>query len=103
MEEKKEVAVESVDVRPEVKSENTERPARKYFKKQPRKKVCMFCQDKEKKDIDYKDVAKLRKFVTEKGKILPRRQTGTCAKHQRELTKAIKRARNLSLIHIKGD
>ena len=50
-----------------------------------RKKVCAFCSDKAEK-IDYKDVAKLRKYVTERGKILPRRISGTCAKHQRELT-----------------
>jgi len=49
-------------------------------------------------EIDYKDVAKLRKFVTERGKILPRRISGTCAKHQRQLTIAIKRARNVALL-----
>ena len=63
----------------------------------PRKKVCAFCQEK-KEHIDYKDVAKLRKYITEKGKILPRRITGTCAKHQREITTAIKRARQVSLL-----
>ena len=62
-----------------------------------RKKVCAFCSDKAEK-IDYKDVAKLRKYVTERGKILPRRISGTCAKHQRELTLAIKRARNIALL-----
>ena len=76
---------------------------KKFFKRQPKKKVCIFCEDKEHKAIDYKDVALMRKFITEKGKILPRRQTGTCAKHQRELTTAIKRARNMALIQIKGD
>ena len=60
-----------------------------------RKKVCVFC-GKENNEIDYKDVAKLRKYVSERGKILPRRITGNCAKHQRALTVAIK----LSLIHI---
>ena len=61
-----------------------------------RKKVCVFCG----KDnvIDYKDTAKLKKFVSESGKILPRRITGNCAKHQRELTSAIKRARHLALL-----
>ena len=61
-----------------------------------RKKVCVFCG----KDnvIDYKDTAKLKKFVSESGKILPRRITGNCAKHQRELTSAIKRARHLALM-----
>ena len=55
----------------------------------PKKKVCLFCADKS-KVIDYKDVATLKRFVTEKGKILPRRQTGVCAMHQRELAVAIK-------------
>lgn len=61
-----------------------------------RKKVCIFCG----KDsvIDYKDTAKLRKFISERGKILPRRVTGTCAKHQRALTVAIKRARHIALM-----
>lgn len=62
-----------------------------------RKKVCSFCVDKSEK-IDYKDVAKLRRYVTERGKILPRRISGNCAKHQREVTAAIKRARNIALL-----
>ena len=62
-----------------------------------RKKVCQFCADKN-LTIDYKDVETLGKFVTERGKILPRRMTGTCAKHQRELTTAIKRARQVALL-----
>ncbi|MGL5152101.1 MAG: 30S ribosomal protein S18 [Clostridium sp.] len=62
-----------------------------------RKKVCAFCVDKA-DSIDYKDIAKLRKFVTEKGKILPRRISGTCAKHQRQLTDAIKRSRTVALL-----
>ncbi|MBU5592391.1 30S ribosomal protein S18 [Clostridium sp. MSJ-4] len=62
-----------------------------------RKKVCSFCADKSEK-IDYKDVNKLRKYITERGKILPRRISGTCAKHQRELTDAIKRSRNIALL-----
>jgi len=69
--------------------------------KKSKKKVCLFCQ--EKKAIDYKDVATLKKFITEKGKILPRRQTGVCAKHQRELTIAIKRARQMALIPYVGE
>jgi len=67
-----------------------------------RRKVCQFCQDKV-TEIDYKDVAKLRRFVTEKGKIVSRRQTGTCAKHQRELTTAIKRARYMALLPYSAD
>ena len=61
------------------------------------KKVCMFCADKN-LTIDYKDADKLKKFVSEKGKILPRRVTGLCAKHQREVTVAIKRARQIALL-----
>lgn len=61
-----------------------------------RKKVCRFCANKAK--IDYKDADGLRRFTTERGKILPRRITGTCAKHQRVLTVAIKRARNICLL-----
>ncbi len=62
-----------------------------------KKKVCVFCAEKA-TSIDYKDVAKLRKFVSERGKILPRRITGNCAKHQRLLTTAIKRARHVALM-----
>ncbi|MFA9422132.1 MAG: 30S ribosomal protein S18, partial [Sedimentibacter sp.] len=58
-------------------------------KRRPRKKVCQFCQEKATK-IDYKDLGKLKKYVTERGKILPRRITGACAKHQRMVTRAIK-------------
>ena len=62
-----------------------------------RKKVCVFCSD-ENQVIDYKDVNLLKKYVSERGKILPRRITGNCAKHQRELTVAIQRARHVALI-----
>ena len=62
-----------------------------------RKKVCSFCVDKV-EQIDYKDVAKLRRYITERGKILPRRISGNCAKHQRQVTVAIKRARNIALL-----
>lgn len=65
--------------------------------RRPRKKVCSFCVDKV-ESIDYKDVAKLRRFITERGKILPRRISGNCAKHQRQVTVAIKRARNIALL-----
>lgn len=74
----------------------------KKFRKRSKKKVCMFCLDKA-KAIDYKDVATLRKFVTEKGKIVPRRQTGVCSKHQRELALEIKRARIVALLPFKAD
>ena len=65
--------------------------------RRPRRKVCSVCVDKV-EHIDYKDVAKLRRFVTERGKILPRRISGNCAKHQRQVTVAIKRARNIALL-----
>lgn len=66
--------------------------------KKGRKKVCAFCVDRNCDKIDYKDIAKLRRFISERAKILPRRMTGTCAYHQRELTIAIKRARHLALL-----
>ncbi|TCO77990.1 30S ribosomal protein S18 [Marinisporobacter balticus] len=62
-----------------------------------KKKVCTFCADKSKK-IDYKDIRTLGKYVTERGKILPRRISGTCATHQRALTTAIKRSRIVALL-----
>ena len=67
-----------------------------------RKKVCQFCADKT-ETIDYKDVEKLKKYVTERGKILPKRITGTCAIHQREVTKAVKRARIVALLPSTAD
>jgi small subunit ribosomal protein S18 len=63
----------------------------------PKRKVCAFCAQKI-TVIDYKDVARLRKYLTEKGKIIARRQTGLCGRHQRALTNAVKRARNMSLL-----
>ena len=80
--------------------EKTNKVADAQMKRRPirrRKKVCVFC-GKENNQIDYKDVAKLRKYVSERGKILPRRITGNCAKHQRALTVAIKRARHIALM-----
>lgn len=67
-----------------------------------RKKVCQFCADKT-ETIDYKDVDKLRKYITDRGKILPKRITGTCAIHQREVTRAIKRARIVALLPYTAD
>ena len=72
-----------------------ERPNRSGRK--GRKKVCAFCVDKV-EQINYKDVPKLRRYLTERAKIVPRRVTGTCARHQRQLTVAIKRARHLALL-----
>ena len=78
------------------KAEKTDSPMRRKGGARRRKKVCVFCG----KDnvIDYKDTAKLKKYVSERGKILPRRITGNCAKHQRALTVAIKRARHVALM-----
>ena len=70
--------------------------------KKGRKKVCAFCVDKV-ETIDYKDAAKLRRFMSDRAKILPRRVTGTCAYHQRELTTAIKRARHIALLPYTAD
>lgn len=67
-----------------------------------RKKVCVFCSEKA-KPIDYKDVVTLRKYISERGKILPRRITGTCAKHQRAITVAVKRARHVALLPYQVD
>ena len=67
-----------------------------------RKKVCTVCVDKV-TSIDFKDAAKLRRFTSERGKILPRRTTGTCAAHQRQLTIAIKRARQIALLPYVAD
>lgn len=74
--------------------ERTERPQKA---RRSRKKVCMFCVDKV-EHIDYKDTAKLRRYISERGKIVPRRISGNCAKHQRQLTIAIKRARQIALL-----
>jgi small subunit ribosomal protein S18 len=74
------------------------RPERKRHGRYiPRRKVCAFCVDHV-REIDYKDVGKLRRYLSDRGKIEPRRKTGTCAKHQRRLTIALKRARHLALL-----
>ena len=91
----------------EVKKEETKvvTDKKKFFKphNKNKKKVCAFCEDKNCKFIDYKDANRLKKYVTEKGKIIPSRQTGTCSRHQRELQVAIKRARNIALLPFSGD
>ena len=79
------------------KPERTDAPMKRRVVRR-RKKVCVFCADKTNAGIDYKDVNKLKRYVSERGKILPRRITGNCAKHQRALTVAIKRARHVSLM-----
>lgn len=70
---------------------------RKDRNKRGRRKVCSFCVDKV-EHIDYKEAGRLRKYLSERGKILPRRISGTCARHQRQLTLVIKRARNMALL-----
>ena len=78
--------------------ERTERPERPMNRdRRPRRKVCAFCADMIEM-IDYKDTQRLRRYLSERGKIVPRRVTGTCARHQRQLTTAIKRARHLALL-----
>ena len=79
----------------EKEARDTQKPVRGGGRK--KRKVCQFCADKA-VAIDYKDVPRLRKFISERAKILPRRITGTCAKHQRQLTIAIKRARQIALM-----
>ena len=83
------------------KPERADAPKRRVIRR--RKKVCVFCADKTNAGIDYKDVNKLKRYVSERGKILPRRITGTCAEHQRDLTIAVKRARHLALMPYVGE
>ena len=83
-------------------SEDRGERSRRPRGRKPRRKVCAFCVDKI-QHIDYKDVARLRRFTSERGKILPRCMTGTCAKHQRQLSTAIKRARTIALMPYVSD
>lgn len=83
-------------------AEKTGRRPANNGKRAPRRKVCNFCVDKA-SEIDYKDIQKLRKYTTENGKIVPRRMSGVCAKHQRMLTTAIKRAREMALLAYVAD
>ena len=83
------------------RSERPERGERRGGRK-GRKKICQFCVDRL-ETIDYKDINRLRRFISERAKILPRRVTGTCAGHQRELTIAIKRARHVALLPYSSD
>ena len=84
------------------RSERGDREYRGRGNRRGRRRVCSFCVDKV-DEIDYKDAAKLRKYITERGKILPRRISGNCAKHQRCLTEAIKRARIIALLPYTND
>jgi small subunit ribosomal protein S18 len=85
---------------PDVKDREA-RPRRDY-RRRPKRKVCSFCAEKA-SYIDYKEINRLRRFVTERGKILPRRVSGNCARHQRALAVAIKRARELALLPYTGE
>ena len=88
---------EAVQAQPEQAAEvRSERPAQRPFNRR-RKKVCTFCADKI-DHIDYKDINRLKKCVSDRAKILPRRISGACAKHQRQITVAIKRARHVALL-----
>ena len=80
--------------------ERTERNDRRNRKS--RKKVCAFCMDKI-ENIDYKDVPRLKRYLSDRSKIIPRRVTGTCARHQRQLTVAVKRARHLAFLPYVGE
>ena len=82
--------------KPQGDNDRSDSPMRRRGGIRRRKKVCVFC-GKE-KTIDYKDAATLKKYVSERGKILPRRITGTCAKHQRAITLAVKRARHVAIM-----
>lgn len=83
-----------------MEKERVERTDRRNRKS--RKKVCAFCMDKI-EHIDYKDVPRLRRYLSDRAKIIPRRVTGTCARHQRQLTDAVKRARHLAFLPYVGD
>ena len=83
-------------------ADRPDRDNRRGGPRKGRRKVCAFCVDRV-DYIDYKDVAKLRRFISERGKILPRRVTGTCAHHQRALTVAIKRSRHIALLPYTSD
>ena len=94
-------ATETTAAPAEQRSERPERPQRP-MNRQRRRKVCAFCTERD-AVIDYKDAARLRKYVSERGKILPRRMTGTCARHQHDLTIAVKRARQVALLPYVAD
>lgn len=84
------------------RSSRSRRPQSRRYRGRGRKRVCDFCVENV-KHLDYKEYEKLRRFLTERGKIRPRRQTGVCAKHQRVLAQAVKRARHLALLPFTAD
>lgn len=79
-----------------------DKEVKKLIRKPAKRKVCLYCEEKV-ADVDYKDINRLRKFVTEKGKILPSRQTNLCSKHQRQVSTAVKRARFMALLPYLAD
>lgn len=85
--------------RPQQRTFNRDRPRRRFI---PRRKVCAFCVEKI-THIDYKDVGRLRRYLSDRFKIDPRRKTGNCARHQRVLARAIKRARIVALLPLSPD
>jgi small subunit ribosomal protein S18 len=97
--EQPETTGEAIPERPEAVAPRTERRRTRYTS---RRKVCFFCVEKV-TTINYKDVDGLRRYLSDRGKIEPRRKTGTCAKHQRRLTVALKRARHLALLPYTAD
>jgi small subunit ribosomal protein S18 len=84
------------------RGESGDKEGRPMRPRRSRRKVCAFCADKI-EHIEYKDSGKLRKFISERGKILPKRMSGNCARHQRELTIAVKRARHIALLPYSGE
>ena len=83
-------------------NDDKDRNQKRVRRMKPKRKICAFCADKS-KSIEYKDTMKLKRFLTERGKIQPRRTSGVCAKHQRELATAIKRARVMALLPYSQD
>jgi small subunit ribosomal protein S18 len=83
-------------------SRDREARPRRDYRRRPKRKVCSFCAEKA-SYIDYKEINRLRRFVTERGKILPRRVSGNCARHQRALAVAVKRARELAMLPYTGE
>ena len=105
--EEKEIAVENneqttMETAMEENNAKAEKEVKKFVKKTAKRKVCAYCAEGI-KEVDYQVVARLRKFMTEKGKILPARQTNNCARHQRQVSRAIKRARYMALLPYLAD
>lgn len=91
-----------MSVQKPIKSASDSDDKNKRIRRAPKKKVCAFCVEKA-EEIDYKDTSKLKRYITEKGKIMPRRTTGVCAEHQRQLATAVKRARVMALLPFKAE